>query len=50
MTQKAFEIKPDPDLISNAFCEFLSNTGCKLQENIPFPRTNYEDQKRKAYF
>ncbi len=37
----------DPDLISNAFCEFFSNIGCKLQENIPVSRTSYDNYLRR---
>ncbi len=37
----------DPDLISNAFCEFFSNIGCKLQKNIAVPRTSYDNYLRR---
>ncbi len=38
----------DPDLISNAFCEFFSNIGCKLQMNIAVPIINYDNLSYKT--
>ncbi len=33
----------DPQTVSNEFCNFFSQVGCKLQANIPASRSNYSD-------
>ncbi len=33
----------DPQTVSNEFCDFFSQIGCKLQANIPPSRANYSD-------